>query len=314
MGLEDIKTVAVLGAGTMGEGIAQVFAQQEMQVTLADINPDVLERSRIHIMSSLELFMEYGLISETPPAVASKITYFREASEAVHNCDFVVETISEVLEEKKKLYAQLDSLPANVIIASNTSSIPITQLAENMKTSHRVIGVHYFNPPQIMPLVEIHLGENTGEQVFEKTYQLMTKVGKKPIIIRKAIPGFVVNRITGAMMREIYHLLEEGVVTPEDLDTAMKNSTGFKMSCLGPMELEDMAGLDIASKVHARTFETLENSREIPLLLREKVNRNELGVKSGEGWLDYGGMPREQITERINRVLLQQWALLKSRR
>lgn len=307
----EVKTVVIFGAGTMGEGIAQVFAEHGVQVRLVDIQQDILDRCQRHIKANLELFKEYELIHESPSMIASRISAAENIDEALIDCDFAVETIPEVLEAKKQLFRQLDGLPDHVIIASNTSSIPITQMTQEMKTSQRVIGVHYFNPAHIMPLVEIHRGEYTDEHVLKETYSLMLRVGKKPVMVRKEIPGFIVNRITGAMMREIYYLLEEGIVSPEDLDTAIKSSTGFKLSWLGPMALEDMAGLDIASRVHTRTFRTLNNSTEPSSLLLEKVNRNELGIKSGRGWLDYAGKTREEIIDKTNRMLLQQLALCK---
>ena len=259
------------------------------------------------------MFHEYKLIHEAPSAITARITPTTNLCDALNDPQFVVETISEVLEIKKQLYRELDHLPADVIIASNTSSIPITQITEEMKSSQRVIGVHYFNPPHIMPLVEIHLGKNTTDEIVETTHQLMLSVGKKPILVRKVIPGFIVNRITGAMMREIYHLLEEGIVSPEDLDTAIKSSTGFKQAWIGPMELEDMAGLDIAIRVHTRTYPTLDNRTAPSQLLVQKVNNHELGIKTGKGWLDYGGETREEVMDRTNRMLLQQLVIFKSR-
>jgi 3-hydroxybutyryl-CoA dehydrogenase len=308
-----IKKVTIIGAGTMGEGIAQVFAQKGMQVWLVDQHVDILNKCQAHIKANLEMFHEYQLIHEATSAIAARITPTTNLRDALTDPEFVVETISEVLEIKKQLYSELDDLPADVIIASNTSSIPITQITEDMKSSQRVIGVHYFNPPHIMPLVEIHRGQNTADEIFETTYQLMLSVGKKPILVRKVVPGFIVNRITGAMMREIYHLLEEGIVSPEDLDTAIKSSTGFKQAWIGPMELEDMAGLDTAVRVHARTYPTLDSSIAPSQLLVQKVNNNELGVKTGKGWLDYGGKTKEELMDRTNRMLLQQLVIFKSR-
>jgi 3-hydroxybutyryl-CoA dehydrogenase len=290
----------------MGEGIAQVFAQHGFEVRIVDINHETLIQCPKHIKKNLDLFEEYDLLNEPTTNILARIATFLSLKDAVFQADFIIEAVSEKLEIKQDLLRQLDHLPPEVIIASNTSSIPITQLTEKMSTVRRVVGVHYFNPAHIMPLVEIHFGKDTEKSVVEATYQLMIQVGKKPILIRKALPGFAVNRITGAMMREIYHLLEEGVVTPEDLDIAVKNSLGFKLAWMGPMANEDLAGLDIASKVHSRTFKTLNNSTEPSPLIFQKVDRNELGVKSGQGWLNYHGKTREEITYENNRMLVKQ--------
>jgi 3-hydroxyacyl-CoA dehydrogenase len=308
----EMKRVTVIGAGTMGGGIAQVFAQQGLPVRLVDREEGILNRCLARILTNLELFHEHRLLPEAPTAVAARITATTHLAEALPDAEWVVETIFEDLAVKKQLFAELDRLSPAVVIASNTSSIPLSQLTEGMKTPQRVIGVHFFNPAHIMPLVEIHRGPQTADETVAIAQKLMLSVGKKPILIRKAVPGFVVNRITGAMMREIYHLLEEGVVTPEDLDTAMKSSTGFKMAWLGPMELEDMAGLDVACKVHARTYQTLDNRTEPSPWLLQKVQRHELGVKTGKGWLDYGGRTQEEIMARTNRLLLRQLAIFKS--
>ncbi|MCL2669723.1 MAG: 3-hydroxyacyl-CoA dehydrogenase family protein, partial [Syntrophaceae bacterium] len=304
---------ALIGAGNMGEGIAQVFAQQGMLVRLVDRDDAILDRCQARIRANLELFQEYQLLQEAPAAVADRITATTCLDEALVDAGFVIETIFEDLAVKKHLYARLDDLPVETIIASNTSSIPIALLTEDMKTPQRVVGVHYFNPAHIMPLVEMHRGPQTSDATVETAREIMLRVGKKPILIGKSIPGFVVNRITGAMMREICYLLEEGVVTPEDLDTAMKSTTGFKMAWLGPMELEDMAGLDIACKVHSRTYQTLDNRTTPSPILMQKVERNELGIKTGKGWLDYGGKTKEEIMARTNRLLLRQLAIFKSR-
>jgi 3-hydroxyacyl-CoA dehydrogenase len=308
-----IQTVAVIGAGVMGEGIALVFAQHGMQVRMMARHQETVDKCQSHIKANLNMLQEYHLLDEPPTAIAARVTSTTNLHEAIDGADFIVETIAEDIEAKKQLYAVLDKLPARVIIGSNTSSIPITQLSEDMQTPQRVIGTHFFNPPHIMPLIEMHRGQNTSDEVFETTRQLMLSVGKKPVLIRKPIPGFAINRITGAMMREICYLLEEGVISPEDLDTAMKSSTGFKMAWLGPLALEDMAGLDIALRVHTRTYQTLNSSATPSKLLVEKVQNNELGLKTGKGWLDYGGKTREEILEKTNRMLLQQLAIYNGR-
>jgi len=208
--------------------------------------------------------------------------------------------------------SQLDSLPQDVIIGSNTSSFTISSLAEGLRTSGRVIGLHYFNPAHIIPLVEIHRGQNTENKVVEVTRGLMLRVGKKPVLVRKEVPGFIINRLTGAMQREVQYLIDEGIVTPEDLDIAIKASYGFRLACLGPMEAEDMIGLDTSARVSAQIFKVLSNATEPSPALIEKVNKGELGIKSGKGWYDYTGKSRAQIMEERNRKLLRQLVLFNA--
>lgn len=314
MKAKDVEKVVVVGAGTMGEGIAQNFAQVGLSVRVVARHKETLDRCLDQIEANLELFKEFGLLQEEPYSIKSRIEPFlaQHLAEATKDCDFVVESVPEILEVKKDLISRLDSLPQDVIIGSNTSSFTISSLSEGLHTSGRVIGLHYFNPAHIIPLVEIHRGQNTEDEVVEVTRGLMLSVGKKPVLVRKEVPGFIVNRITGAMQREVQYLIDEGIVTPEDLDTAIKASYGFRLACLGPMEAEDMIGLDTSARVSAQIFKVLSNATEPSPALIEKVNKGELGIKSGKGWYDYTGKSRAQIMEERNRKLLKQLVLFNA--
>lgn len=308
---EDIKEVVVIGAGIMGVGIAQNFAQAGLTVCVVDQEKDIVERCLAQIDANLQLFLEYELLKEEPSAIKARVRPYlsKDLYEATKACDFVVEAVPEILELKKELFARMDSLPEEVIIASNTSSLTISAIAEDMQIPGRVVGLHYFNPAHIIPAVEIHRGKHTSDEVVEITRELMLRVGKKPVLVRKEVPGFIINRLTGAMEREIDYLLDEGVVTPEDLDTAVKASYGFRLACLGPMEAEDMIGLDTAARASSNIFKVLSNSTDPSPMLLEKVARGELGIKSGKGWYDYSGKSKEEIMEERNRRLLKQLAL-----
>lgn len=311
MSVSSIKTVVVVGSGIMGLGIAQNFAQAGLEVRVVDQEQDILDRCLEQIEANLNLFQKFDLLREEPSAIKARISLFlsRDLDEAVKGCDFIVEAIPEKLEFKKELFSQLDSLPTDVIIASNTSSFTITNLAEDMKTPERVIGVHYFNPAHIIPAVEIHSGEKTSDEVAEVTKDFMIKVGKKPAIVRKVLPGFIINRLTGALYREVNYLIDQGITTPEDLDTAVKGSFGFRLSCLGPMEAEDMIGLDTSATVSGRVFSGLSNAADASPTLKAKVEKGELGIKSGKGWYDYTGKTQIEIADEINERLLGQLAV-----
>jgi len=310
----EIKQIVVIGAGNMGEGIVQSFAQAGKSVKVLARKKETLDKCLQQIDTNLKLFAEFQLLEEAPEVIKSRITYIpmAELSEAIRACHFVVETIPEVLADKKEVFAKLDGCDPNVILASNTSSITITTLTEDMKTAYRVVGSHYFNPAHIMPLVEIHRGKYTSDKVVEMTRDLMLQVGKKPILVKKEIPGFVVNRIQGAIFREISYLMDEGIATPEDIDMAAKAMYGFRLSCIGPMEADDMIGLDTSARVSANLFKTLSNRTEPSATLLNKVNRGELGIKTGNGWYNYSGKTRMQVLDEINRRLLKQLVLFKA--
>ena len=315
MKAEDIKKVVVVGAGTMGEGIAHNFAQAGLSVRVVDQDKQVLDRCLAQIDANLKLFLEFGLLTEEPDSIKSRIEPFlsQHLADATRDCDFVVEAIPEILQLKRDLFAQLDSCRRDIILSSNTSSFTISAIAEGLRTPGRVVGLHSFNPAHIIPLVEIHRGQSTADEVVKVTKELMLRVDKQPILVRKEVPGFIVNRIQAAMGREIYHLLNEGIVTPEDLDTAVKSSYGFRLSCLGPTEASDMIGLDTALRASEQLLKAISNATEPSPILVDKVRRGELGIKSGRGWHDYTGRSRMQIIEERNRRLLEQLVLFKQR-
>ena len=310
-----INNVIVVGAGTMGAGIAQNFAQAGLSVKMFARHQETLDKAIAQIEANLKLFEEYGLLQEPPSTILSRVSpvLAKELSQAIQNCDFVVETIPEVLEAKKETFAILDECRPDIVVSSNTGSFTVTELTEGLKNPDRVVGLHYFNPPHIIPTVEIHRSQSTTDEAVEITRELLLKVGKKPVMVRKEVPGFIVNRITGAIEREIDYLLDEGIVTPEDLDTAIKGSIGFRFACLGPMEIEDMIGLDTAMRVSGRVFKVLSNATEPSKELVEKVNKGELGIKAGKGWYDYTGKSITEINDERNRKLLQQLALFHAR-
>lgn len=316
MNTKNIKTVAVIGAGIMGEGIAQNFAQAGLSVRLVDQERDILDRCLHQIEMNLNLFLEFKLLHEEPSRIRARIEPFLagDLAAAVEGCQFMVEALPELLDLKKTLLSQLDSFNPKAILGSNTSSLTISQVAEGSQNPGRVIGTHYFNPAHIMPLVELHRGKDTRDEVVEITKDLLVKAGKMPVMVRKEVPGFIVNRIQGAMEREIDYLIDEGIVTPEDLDIAAKASYGFRLACMGPMEAEDMIGLDTALRVSGRLYKTLSDKTTPSPTLAAKVEKGELGLKSGVGWYDYRGQTQEQVKEGINRKLLEQLALLISRR
>jgi 3-hydroxyacyl-CoA dehydrogenase len=311
MKLLDIKNVLVIGAGTMGEGIAQNFAQAGLSVRVVARRQETLDTCLRQIEHSLHQFEEFDLLKESLKTILARIQTVKAENlqHALKDCHYVVETIPEVLQTKKEMLLQLQELPQDVIIGSNTSSFTISDLSEGLKYPERIVGLHYFNPAHIIPAVEIHRGKHTSDEAVQLTRELMLKSGKKPILVRKILPGFVVNRITGAMEREIDYLLDNDVITPEELDIVLKGSFGFRLACLGPMEAEDFIGLDTAMRVSGKIFKDLSNATEPSQQLVEKVEKGELGFKSGKGWYDYTNKSKEKVLEERDRKLLRQLAL-----
>lgn len=308
------EKILVVGTGTMGEGIAQTFAQNGFEVRFVARREEPLTQAMGQIRKNVEQFIEFGLIKESVDQVVGRIegVVTTDMARAVQGCSYVVETIREILDDKRALISAIQVANPYMIIGSNTGSLTVDALAEGMPNPKVIIGIHYFNPAHIIPLVEIHRGSETTEATYAETVRMMEASGKKTVLVRVEKPGFIVNRLMGALEREIDYLLDEGIVTPEDLDLAVKSSTGFRFACLGPMEVEDMIGLDIACTVSGRVFKGLSNATEPSPILVEKVKKGELGIKAGKGWYDYSGKTRAEVLEEKNRKLLRQLKLFMS--
>lgn len=313
---EDIKTVIVIGAGVMGEGIVQSFAEAGLKVHIIDINSEALARCKTQIAANLELSAEHDMLSEPIAAILGRIKTSKTDAlpDLLHDCEMVVETAPEVLDIKQSIFKDLDSAPDHVLLASNTSSFTVSQLTEGMNTAHRVIGLHYFNPAHIIPAVEVHIGEASTSEAIDLTMAFMERVGKSPVLVRKEIPGFIINRLTGALSREVDHLLDQGVVTPEDLDKALRSSLGFRLAQVGIMEARDFIGLDTDARVSKNLYPQLSDRSEISKLSQQRVEEGHYGVKTGRGVFDYTGRTRsELLRERDIRLLEQRRAFLATK-
>ena len=315
MSMKEIKSVAVIGTGTMGVGIVQGFAEAGLKVKMIARRQESLDQGVALLKANLALFKEFNLLKEDAGVILARIEPIATPDQAAacQGTDFILETIQEIYDAKRVIFEALDTtMPEDVIIASNTSSMTMDKLTDGLKTQHRMLGLHYFNPAHIIPAVEIHKNAKTTQEAVDRTKALMLKAGKKPVVVLKSLPGFIINRLTGAMEREVDNLLDNGVVTPEDLDIAVRASYGFRLANLGPMEAEDMIGLDVAARVSGNVFKVLSNATEASPDLIKKVERGELGIKSGKGWYDYSGKTREEVNDKINRRLLKQLALFRS--
>jgi 3-hydroxybutyryl-CoA dehydrogenase len=311
---ENIHKVLVIGGtGTMGQGIAQNFAEAGMAVVICGRRQETCERAIAQIEANLGLMQEFGLLREEPAVVRARVSLVptEDYIELANECDFVVETVSENLELKRKVFKQLDVIRPEIIIGSDTSSCPVESIAEGCSTPERMIGMHYFNPAHIMPLVEIHYGPRTSEETISATKALMLRVGKTPVVIKKDIYGLLGTRFQLAMIREIESLIAQDVASLEDINLVAQASYGMRYACIGHVEALDMFGLDTMVVIEDRIFPQLSNATGPTAALREKVDRGDLGVKTGRGWFDYSHTSREKILDSQNRRLLNQLVLYK---
>lgn len=281
----EIQKVMVIGSGLMGSGIAQVCAQAGIQVLLNDISAEALERAKKNIAWSVGKFVEKGKLSEDVEAIMSRITTTQNIKASV-DVDLAIEAVFEKIELKQEIFKALDKACAEkTLIASNTSAIPITELAAMTGRSDRVLGIHFFSPVPMMAAVEVIKGITTSEETARIGKRFVQQIGKEPIMVNRDIAGFVINRINFPSTIEAMRLVEEGVATVEDIDKGLRLAAGRKM---GIFETGDMVGLDVTYGAMKAVYQETGDARFYPpLLLRRKVKAGHLGRKTGKGWYEY---------------------------
>jgi len=284
----EIKKIGVLGAGTMGNGIAQVCAQAGFEVVMRDIADEFVQRGLKNIEAFLSKGVEKGKIKEEEKkATLGRIKGTTDMAE-LKDVDFVIEAVIEDIDLKKGVFKELDELTrSEVILATNTSSLSITEIATATKRPDKVVGMHFFNPVPLMRLVEVIKGLETSDDTVKVTWELAEKLGKTPVLVKKDTPGFIVNRIMMPQLMEAIRIYEEGIASMEDIDKAVKLGLNYPM---GPFELMDLTGLDIAYFVNEYFRRELpqELKHVTPHALKARVKANKLGRKTGEGWYKYG--------------------------
>jgi 3-hydroxyacyl-CoA dehydrogenase len=296
-----IRNVAVVGAGVMGHGIAQLYALAGFPVSLYDIREEYLDGAFRAMEDSLSLLVKEEFVTEARKKEAlRRVSRTTDLEAAVKEADFITEAIPEVLEMKWELFERLERLAKpDAIIASNTSTLPISKMAKHSATPHRMIITHFFNPAQLVPLVEIVKHEKTAGTVVETTTELMRKIGKHPVLLKKEVPGFIANRLQAAIVREAFYLLNEGVADARDIDAAITAGPGFRWAFIGPIETADFGGLDTWKRVIDNLAPELDKRESAPERIAESVREGNLGTKTGKGIYSYSDVSvPEKIRER----------------
>ncbi|GAA4894665.1 3-hydroxyacyl-CoA dehydrogenase NAD-binding domain-containing protein [Streptomonospora salina] len=274
---------AVIGSGTMGPGIAALLARHGADVRLNDISREALDRAESACTAAAGALDQLG----TPVTEGGSVSFELDAAAALDSAELVIEAVPEEIGLKRRVLEQIEAaVGTDVVIATNTSGIPISDMAAAMEHPQRLIGMHWSNPPHLIPMIEVIRGERTDSAVETATVAIVEALGYKAVM-EKEVPGFVENRVLYAIMRECLSLLEQGVATQEDIDTCVKWGIGYKLAVIGPMRLLDMAGLDIYSSVSGYLNPDLSDEKGISPMVTKLTEQNRLGMKTGDGMYPY---------------------------
>jgi 3-hydroxybutyryl-CoA dehydrogenase len=309
-----ISAVAVIGAGTMGAGIAGMFARTGCRVHLVDLSDALLDRAMARLRLGQEALVEAGLLcSRDADASLSRVTTTTDLAEACDGSEFLLEAATEDLALKQELFSAFDSLcPRDTVLATNTSGLSVTAIAGATGRPDRVGGMHFWNPPHLIPLVEVIRADTTSDETSEHLKAVAIMLNRKPIMVRRDIPGFVGNRLQFAVVREALHLLQEGVASAEDIDTAMTAGPGLRYSFLGPLRTADLGGLDVFRAISSYLFASLSADREAPEALHALVRAGKLGAKSGAGFYRYTDADLGRYIQHRDRTLLRLTEVLEA--
>ncbi|OPY92023.1 MAG: putative 3-hydroxybutyryl-CoA dehydrogenase [Syntrophaceae bacterium PtaU1.Bin231] len=305
--LNAIRRIGIVGAGLMGHGIAQVFASAGYDVNLYDADRETLEAAKGRIESNFKVFIALGLAKpQDVESCLGRISLCPSLEALCSGCQYILEAILEDLDLKKTVFAEVERLSApDAIFSSNTSAISITEIAAALKRRDRFLGTHFWNPPHVLPCVEVIRGDETGETAFETVFALMEKVGKVPVRVLKDVPGFLGNRLQHAMWREAVSLCDKGVASAEDIDKVVKYGFGARMPFIGPMETADLAGLVLTRDIHKYLFPHLESTTKPAPVLERLIAEGATGVRAGRGFYEWTSEKIEQIIRQRDTVLLR---------
>jgi len=311
MGADWMKRVLVVGAGTMGHSIAMVFALGDYHVDLVDLNEEILEKALHLIQSNLQTLRRAKLIdTKSVPKVLRRISPSTSLGVA-RGADLVIEAIREDPRAKRRLFLSLDQIcPPRTIFASNTSYLNIFNLVRTCRPE-KVVIAHWWAPPHLIPLVDVVKGPRTSPETVKTIKEVLIKLGKKPVVLNKFIPGYIVNRLQRAMAREIFNLLDKGYASPEDIDVAVKSSLGIRIPVVGVVQRYDYTGLDLALTFEKNPSIHLVSKDVVPKTLSRLVEEGSLGVKTGRGFYDYSSKPMAEVLRDRDVKLIELLKFLK---
>ena len=306
MNLDDIKNVLIIGAGNMGHSIAQVYAQGGIEVSLVDINQKTLDRAMNLIDSNLNTLAEFNKVKSSDIVnILNRIHPSTNLKENAEKADLVLEAIKEEPNLKLELFNKLtDYCRDDVILASNTSSLDIFRILKGIKNPERIITHHWFMPPHIIPTVEIAPGRKTSKETIELSVKLHEKLGKIPILMKKFVPNYIVNKIQNVISGAMYELMIRNLATAEQIDLVIKSTLGIRLPIFGIVQAHDFTGLDLVEDI------TTAKGGNVPLI-SDKVKKGELGVKTGKGHYDYGGRSEIEILRKRDILFLKQLEFLE---
>jgi 3-hydroxyacyl-CoA dehydrogenase len=295
--------VTIVGAGIMGTGLAVQFARHGSSATLVDHRESNLEAARGTIGEALSFLEREDMLAAEPDAVRESIGYTLDTAAGVEGTDLVIETVSEDRAVKRDVFETVAAAaPDDAVLASNTSGIPITELGAFVPDPERVVGCHWWNPPYLLPLVEVVRGEETADDTVDRTVGYVEGVDRDPIVVERDIPGFVWNRIQNAVLRECTHLVEEGVASLEDVERAVRDGYALRTTAIGPFETADLSGLDLFRDIADGIYPHLSTAEEAGPAFEDRIEAGETGVVAGKGFHEYEESLAEAIERRDERV------------
>jgi len=307
-----IEKATVLGSGMMGPGIALGFAMGGVKVNLMDVDSNALMEGLNYVDQSLDLFIQKDMVkAKDKQEIKARISTTTKLEKGVEGCNLIIEAVTENPEIKKKALEELDRvLPPGVVIGSNTSTFPVPEMFPNIRPGSLII-IHYFNPPHIIPLVEIVRSKGTSDEVIDSLRKFYRSIGKFVLVLNKFMPGFLVNRMQIGIMRELFYLYEMGIAEVDEIDTAFKCCSALRGVVNGPFEHLDMIGLDTVKMATAFLFPGLSNMATVPKTIDKMVEGGKLGFKSGEGFYRYPPEEKDAIRLRRDTALLEEAKLFK---
>jgi len=312
MKLEDIKKIGIAGAGTMGSGIAQIFARKGYEVVVTDLKEEILKGSKNLVSIFNSSLIEEGLMEEGEVEnIVNNIEYSLD-KKVFSDCDLIIEAIIEKMDIKQDFWKEVEEIAkTDAIFATNTSGLSINGISEKVQNKTRFIGMHFWNPPHIIPLVELIRGKETSDHTVNLLLELVKKIDKEPVVVKKDAPGFIGNRLQFAVFREALNIVESGIADIEDVDKAMKYGPGFRYPIIGPLETADLGGLDTFYYISSYLFRDLSDTKEPQEILKELMDKKELGVKSKKGFYDYFNGRDEEVIKRRDKMFFKMLKYMK---